>query len=40
MKLSQKVLRLAMALSIFVPTVAANGAENPFYKGKTLTVLH
>ena len=39
MKLSQKVLRLAMALSIFVPTVAANGAESPFYKGKTLTVL-
>ena len=39
MKLSQKVLRLAMLLTVLVPAVAANGAESPFYKGKTLTVL-
>ena len=39
MKLSQRVLRLGMLLTVLVPAVAANGAENPFYKGKTLTVL-
>jgi len=39
MKLSQKALQLVMFFTIVIPAAAANGAENPFYKGKTLTVL-
>jgi tripartite-type tricarboxylate transporter receptor subunit TctC len=39
MKMSQKALQLAMLFTIVVPSIAANGAENLFYKSKTLTVL-